>query len=95
MTLQHSTQHHILELTQHYEGVLSSQSYQQASTSLHATTHTASTLTHLGDLVRRAIRAIDGEVDEEDLEGTGEYDSEEEEDEDDYGGGGNPLNWRE
>ncbi|KDN45740.1 hypothetical protein K437DRAFT_224042, partial [Tilletiaria anomala UBC 951] len=60
----HSTQHHILELTQHYEGLLSTQSYNQASSSLRATTASSSTLTHLGDLVRRALRVIDGEVDD-------------------------------
>ncbi|PWN20566.1 hypothetical protein BCV69DRAFT_299048 [Microstroma glucosiphilum] len=57
----HATQSHTLKLTQHYEELLASNTYNAASASLHASTALSSTLAHLSTLVRSALREVEGE----------------------------------
>ncbi|SNX86628.1 uncharacterized protein MEPE_05337 [Melanopsichium pennsylvanicum] len=58
----HSTQHHTLQLTQHYESLLAQTSHNAAEQTLAAETAFSGTLTHLGGLVRRAMQSLDGQV---------------------------------
>lgn len=57
----HATQSHVLNLTAHYERQLSATSYNQAHDALTASTTSTATLEQLGTLVRRALRAAEGE----------------------------------
>ena len=58
----HSTQQHSLQLTQHYESLLAQTTHNAAEQTLAAETAFSGTLTHLGELVRRAMQSLDGEV---------------------------------
>ncbi|CAO1617705.1 unnamed protein product [Parajaminaea phylloscopi] len=57
----HATQTHTLRLTQHYEDLLASTSHETAVESLDSATMLSESLTHLGHLVRSALREIEGE----------------------------------
>lgn len=87
LPLQHATQSHTLALTSHYDSLLSSNSHAAASSSLHASTALSSTLSHLGSLIRSALRDAqgEGESDDEEEDGlvTGQEDDEAEEEEED------------
>ncbi|CAD6923479.1 unnamed protein product [Tilletia controversa] len=68
----HATQTHTLQMTSYYESLLSANAHAAAEAQLHASTSFNGKLTKLGDLVRTALRATDGEVeeyDEDDEEG--------------------------
>lgn len=58
----HSTQQHTLQLTQHYESLLAQTTHNAAEQTLAAETAFSGTLSHLGELVRRAMQSLDGEV---------------------------------
>ncbi|KAN0062802.1 hypothetical protein ACQY0O_004622 [Thecaphora frezii] len=58
----HSTQQHTLQLTAHYENLLARTTQTAAETTLAAETAFSGTLQHLGGLVRRALRTMDGEA---------------------------------
>lgn len=57
----HATQQHTLSLTSHYESLLANNAYEVANADLHANTAFSEHLTHLGSLVRLALRDIEGE----------------------------------
>lgn len=58
---QHATQQHTLQLTQHYESLLAQRAEEEERQSLHESTATSVQLSQLGDLVRLALRSLEGE----------------------------------
>ncbi|PWN35816.1 uncharacterized protein FA14DRAFT_160812 [Meira miltonrushii] len=61
----HATQQHTLALTSHYETLLSNNAYEVANADLRANTAFSEHLSHLGSLVRLALRDFEGEANEE------------------------------
>lgn len=61
----HATQQHTLALTSHYETLLSNNAYEVANADLRANTAFSEHLSHLGSLVRLALRDFEGETNEE------------------------------
>lgn len=61
----HATQQHTLALTSHYETLLSNNAYEVANADLRANTAFSEHLSHLGSLVRLALRDFEGETIEE------------------------------
>lgn len=60
-TFAHSSQVHALRLTQYYEDLIASRNHHEASSALQTSTAVTATLSHLGDLVRGALREVEGE----------------------------------
>ncbi|CEH14313.1 Suppressor of IKBKE 1 [Ceraceosorus bombacis] len=58
----HATQSHTLQLTSHYESLLSQAEEDQSSRDLSESTAVSSRLSEMGSLVRLAMRTLDGEV---------------------------------
>ncbi|PWN51408.1 hypothetical protein IE53DRAFT_51431 [Violaceomyces palustris] len=63
----HSTQQHTLRLTSHYETLLANNTHNAAESSLQESTNVSCTLSHLGGLVRQALRSVGGEDTDDDL----------------------------
>lgn len=61
----HATQQHTLALTSHYETLLSNNAYEVANADLRANTAFSEHLSHLGSLVRLALRDFEGESSQE------------------------------